>query len=784
MAFKRPALIQKIGIRQRLYIAVGAIASFALVSAAAGWFALSRLDSAITVVTDEGVTTVIAALNLAERVADIAGVAPDLVTAQDEKEIQQLVAGIKQKEENIQAALGVISATMSGEGVETIEKETKTLLGSIGLLRQVVDARVRTTQFRVDETQKLTTVHGQFLQIAAPMVDDAVFELTSSMTSATGAGDLVKVEQALSKLANTELLMLQGITTLIAEVNNTVGLLAVGAQAANMDELEKISRRYELSAGKVERGLEFIEKIKPNKDLSKAAVAVLDFGSPGIGVISLREQELSAIEQGRRALQFSRDAAKRLGAAAEKVVAEANQGVVSAASEAKQTSTGGKTILVAVAASSLLAAFLVGWLYIGRRIADPLTLLTAAMGRLANREWQTEVPDRSRGDEIGDMARAVQIFKENGLENEQLQQEVERNRQTSEEQRRAQEELLDRAVGEVVGKAADGDLSARIDTEKLEGMTARLGQRMNALLATVEDVFGNLGGALGAMAAGDFTHRITADYAGVFDRLKQDANRTSQQLAETVGQVTGAAAMVRDAAAEISTGSNDLAGRTEQQAASLEETAASMHEITATVKQNADNAEAANQLAMSARNTAEKGGSVVQDAVAAVSRIEESARKISDIVGLIDEIAFQTNLLALNASVEAARAGEAGKGFAVVAQEVRALAQRSADASKDIKALIQASTGEVREGARLVNLTGESLAEIVTAVKKVADIVGEISSASREQAVGLDEVNTAVANMDEMTQRNGALVEQTTASAQAMARQAQELAELVGQFRV
>ncbi|MEK9971661.1 MAG: methyl-accepting chemotaxis protein, partial [Ferrovibrio sp.] len=228
----------------------------------------------------------------------------------------------------------------------------------------------------------------------------------------------------------------------------------------------------------------------------------------------------------------------------------------------------------------------------------------------------------------------------------------------------------------------------------------------------------------------------------------------------------------------------DLAGRTEQQAASLEETAASMHQITATVKQNADNAEAANKLAATARDTAQKGGSVVQDAVAAVSRIEGSAQKISDIVGLIDEIAFQTNLLALNASVEAARAGEAGKGFAVVAQEVRALAQRSADASRDIKGLIQASTNEVREGARLVNLTGASLTDIVTAVKKVADIVGEISSASREQAVGLEEVNTAVGNMDEMTQRNGALVEETTASAQAMARQAQELADLVGQFRI
>jgi len=292
-------------------------------------------------------------------------------------------------------------------------------------------------------------------------------------------------------------------------------------------------------------------------------------------------------------------------------------------------------------------------------------------------------------------------------------------------------------------------------------------------------------GVVEAAKADDLTRRIPLDgKTGDIRVLCEGVNDLLDGMSGIIADIKVASDTIAAASGEISTGSQDLAQRTESQAASIEETAASMHEVTTTVKQNADNAQAASQLAVAARDTAQKGGQVVQDAVIAVTQIEESAAKISDIVGLIDEIAFQTNLLALNASVEAARAGEAGKGFAVVAQEVRALAQRSANASKDIKALINASNAQVKTGAGLVNQAGSSLTEIVSGVKKVADIVAEIAAASREQSTGLEQINTAVGSMDEMTQRNGALVEETSAAAQSLANQAGELAALVQRYRI
>ncbi len=288
-----------------------------------------------------------------------------------------------------------------------------------------------------------------------------------------------------------------------------------------------------------------------------------------------------------------------------------------------------------------------------------------------------------------------------------------------------------------------------------------------------------------AVLDGDLQSRVSIEgKTGFFVNLATGINNLVDNMADVISKVKGAASEVHRGADEISQGNTDLSQRTEEQASSLEETASSMEQMTSTVKQNADNAGQANQLAMAARDQAEKGGQVVAKAVTAMTDINQASRKIADIIGVIDEIAFQTNLLALNAAVEAARAGEQGRGFAVVASEVRNLAGRSATAAKEIKGLIQDSVRKVEEGSVLVNQSGMTLEQIVSSVKKVTDIVAEIAAASQEQSAGIEQVNKAVMQLDELTQQNAALVEEASAASQSMAEQARSLNETMARYTV
>ena len=332
--------------------------------------------------------------------------------------------------------------------------------------------------------------------------------------------------------------------------------------------------------------------------------------------------------------------------------------------------------------------------------------------------------------------------------------------------------------------AKRGDFSVRSDEQQFQHGFRQILDNLNQLTQTADSSLGDLSQVLRAIASGDLTTHMQGDYQGVFAQMRDDTNATVDNLTHIVGRIQQATSSITLAANEIASGNADLSQRTEQQAANLEETAASMEEMTSTVRQNAEHAQQASHLATTTAQVATTGGKVAGEVVATMQAIEESSRRIADIISVIDGIAFQTNILALNAAVEAARAGEQGRGFAVVASEVRTLAQRSASAAKEIKTLIDDSAQKVSVGSDLVNRAGSTMGEIVTSVQQVAAIIAEISAASQEQSAGIEQVSQTVIQMDEATQQNAALVEEASAAARAMENQATLLSEAVAAFRL
>ena len=412
------------------------------------------------------------------------------------------------------------------------------------------------------------------------------------------------------------------------------------------------------------------------------------------------------------------------------------------------------TIMLVAAAAALFLGLAGAIALSAKTITGPLQRLSLAMARLSGGELDTDVQGTDRRDEVGDMARAVMVFKENGLAMRQMEAEKAEREAAASAEREAHEQER-----------------RRIEQERIE--LARQQQHVVSLLAD----------GLDRLAQGDLTCRLTDSVAAEYIKLRDDFNRALEGLAETVRTIQATSVEVGTAAREINMGADDLSKRTEEQASSLEETAATTEELAASVKASAHASRQAVAIAEEATSVAERGGAIVNNAVDAMNRIEAASRKISDITGVIDEIAFQTNLLALNAAVEAARAGDAGKGFAVVASEVRTLAQRSGDAAKDITALINESGIEVQQGVELVRSAGEVLSRIVDASRKVAATVADISAASGEQANGIDEMSQTVAHMDEMTQQNAALAEESAASATSLSDQIGRLNQLVASFR-
>ncbi len=652
-------------------------------------------------------------------------------------------------------------------------------------LHQEVLNRLATTRQSIDATMAMVTNDQERALVQGFTTQVQAYEEGFKKVSDLQAQRAALVTETLNPLGSGIAEELAGIGQAFEEAGNTAAAFAASRMQFQVSNLRLSANKYLLDNNEANYTAAMSAAAKVSEEATKVGALIVDPGraerfkainsniasyvdafSKVHGVVTERNSVITgtmdvagpavtnAVEDLKLELKKNQDTLGPM------IADTMNNSVTTAAT------IGGVGIVLALTIAFLIA----------RSITLPIGQITGAMGALAENKLDTVIPGLEHRSEIGLMAKAVDVFKQNAI----------KIRDLAAQEAALQEKNADLQsnIATVVDAAVAGDFTRRITKRYDNPDLDRFAANVNTLVESVDAGIAETGRVISALAKGDLTESMEGHYQGVFADLQANVNETMSSLRTLMQEVRQSADAINGGADEIRQASNDLSRRTETQAASLEETSSALEEITVAVKTSTERAQDSSKMVTEARQFAEASSGVVGEATSAMSRIEQASNEITQIINVIDEIAFQTNLLALNAGVEAARAGEAGKGFAVVAQEVRELAQRSATAAKDIKTLITKSSHEVQTGVQLVSSTGQALSDIQAKVVGIASQVTSIATAAQEQSTGLSEVNMAVNQMDQMTQQNAAMVEEAAASTAKLAEETAHLRALVARFKV
>ncbi|TCR69727.1 methyl-accepting chemotaxis protein [Bosea sp. BK604] len=769
----------RIGIATRIYAALGFLTALTIVASLVAWFSYDRVNQTVADMVERKMPVVELALELSQAATQstaLAGRFGEVRTVRERANLTNELDAVESRQFDLlrRIAQGNVNKDKAQKAIDELSRQ-------INGINDLTGERLRNASEAASALAQLDSAREEFERSVSTEADAAKSDLLIGMEGIKGlTGN--ELDSALETVIEKDFVSFDLARGLQADINETIGLLREIAQIDDSSRLGMAGNRFQAMAQRVRKSIADAEKLAPNEGRKKSVNSILATGEGSSGLMSVRDRDIITRESVIVGL-------KELNLAAE-VVRKEVEGLVKGARgealEAKASTSAmieqSKIWLGGLGLGSVLVALALSLIYVRPAIVGRLNRLWSATRAIADGQLETVV-DTKGNDEISDISKSVLLFRDNAVALRKAEeQKIEDDALALQRRREMMKELGD-AFGEVVAAAAAGDFSRRVAATFADPELNALAESVNSLLETVQGGLGETCEVLAELSAGHLSTRVAGLYQGAFAELKDGTNGLAEEFESTLARLSDTVAAVRSATSEILDGVTDLAERTTEESNAVSMATNQLGAFAGTVKKTASEAAQAMGMAESAEQRAQQGEKVVSSALDAMHRIRASSNKISEVIAMIDEIAFQTNLLALNAAVEAARAGDSGRGFAVVAAEVRSLAKRSADASNDVKRLVEAAHGDVAVGVGLVEETSSMFESIVASVNDLTGLMNGISQTARSQASDVSTINNEIDGIGTMAHQNAALVEETNAALALTDEQTRALTEHIGRFK-